>query len=60
LRLIVVFDPEPKGYLVLITGQNEYFLSDHYADMIKLWMEGGYFSVEDAPVKYKMVFRPQR
>jgi penicillin amidase len=60
LRLIVVFDPEPKGHLVLITGQNEYFLSDHYADMIKLWMEGGYFSVEDAPVKYKMVFRPHR
>ena len=60
LRLIVVFDPEPKGYLVLITGQNEYFLSDHYTDMIQLWMEGGYFSVEDAPVKYKMVFRPQR
>ncbi len=58
LRLIVVFDPQPKGHMVLITGQNEHFLSPHYTDMTGLWLGGGYFSVEDAEPKYRTAFVP--
>jgi penicillin amidase len=59
LRLVVAFDPEPKGQMVLITGQNEYFLSRHYFDMAELWMEGGYFQVEDPEVIYLTELNPQ-
>jgi penicillin G amidase len=58
LRLIVVFDPQPKGHMVLITGENESFLSPHYTDMTRLWLRGEYFSVEEAEARYKTVFLP--
>jgi penicillin amidase len=59
LRLIVSFDPEPRGRMVLITGQNEYFLSPHYDDMTRLWLEGGSFSVEDEKPRYALSMRPE-
>ena len=59
LRLIVAFDPDPKGWLVLITGQSEYFLSPHYTDLTDLWMKGEYFSMEDEPARYRAVFKPE-
>ena len=59
LRLIVAFDPEPKGQMVLITGENEYFLSRHYFDMAELWMKGGYFQMEDPEAIYRTELNPQ-
>ena len=59
LRLIVEFDPAPRGRMVLITGQNEYFLSPHYDDLTVLWRAGGYFSMEEEKPRYTAVMRPQ-
>jgi len=59
LRLIVAFDPEPRGHMVLITGQNEYFLSEHYDDMTDLWLQGKVFAMEAADARYKTVIEPQ-
>lgn len=55
-RIIVRFDPEPKGYMMLITGQNEHFMSGHYSDMTDAWRRHEYFAMEDAPVVYRMTF----
>jgi acyl-homoserine lactone acylase PvdQ len=59
LRLIVRFDPEPKGYLVLITGENEFFLSPHYTDLTDLWMKGDYFCPEEEPATWIAVMVPK-
>jgi penicillin amidase len=58
LRLIVEFDPEPKGQMILITGQNEYFLSSHYKDMTKLWTQGTYFCPEEWKARYVTTWSP--
>jgi acyl-homoserine lactone acylase PvdQ len=58
LRLIVQFDPEPKGYMVLSSGQNEYFLSKHYTDMTDMWMQNEYFCLEEEKTQYEMVLNP--
>jgi penicillin amidase len=58
-RMIVVFDPQPKGHIVLITGQNEYFLSEHYDDMTALWLQGKYFSIEEGEVRYQTIMQPE-
>jgi penicillin amidase len=58
LRLIVRFDPEPQGDMVLITGQNEYFLSPHYDDLTRLWLAGGYFSMEGETPRYTAGMTP--
>jgi penicillin amidase len=58
LRLVVAFDPKPKGHMVLITGQNECFFSKHYTDMTKLWRAGGYFCLEEAETRYEMTLQP--
>ena len=58
LRMVVAFDPQPKGHLVLITGQNEYFLSEHYDDMTALWLQGEYFPVEEAEFRYQTLMQP--
>ena len=48
-------DPAPKGYMMLITGECEHFLSSHDTDMIDAWLAHDYFSVEGEPVKYRQV-----
>ena len=56
-RIIVRFDPAPKGYMMLITGECEHFLSSHDTDMIDAWLAHDYFSVEDEPVKYRQILK---
>jgi penicillin amidase len=58
LRMVVGFDPRPRGHLVLITGQNEFFMSEHYDDMTRLWLKGGYFPVEETEARYETVMQP--
>jgi penicillin amidase len=59
LRLVVQFDPNPRGRMVLITGENEYFLSPHYDDLTKLWLAGGTFSMEDEKPRYAAGMMPK-
>jgi penicillin amidase len=59
LRLVVEFDPDPRGYMVLITGQNEYFLSKHYDDMIDLWRAGRYIPLEEVSESHRTVMTPR-
>ena len=59
LRMVVAFDPQPKGHMVLITGQNEFFLSEHYDDMTALWLQGKYFAVEDTETRYHTIMQPE-
>ncbi|MBW2410102.1 MAG: penicillin acylase family protein [Deltaproteobacteria bacterium] len=58
LRLVVEFDPKPKGHIVLITGENEYFLSKHYTDLTDMWMKGEYFCMEDEKPAYHLILSP--
>ncbi|MBW1984084.1 MAG: penicillin acylase family protein, partial [Deltaproteobacteria bacterium] len=58
-RLIVKFDPKPKGYMMLITGENEYFMSKHNTDMTDAWLGHEYFCLEEEAVKYKTVINPE-
>jgi penicillin G amidase len=57
-RIVVSFEPQPKAYMMLITGQNEYFMSKHNTDMTDAWLANEYFSVDDEPVKYVMKLVP--
>lgn len=57
-RIVVRFDPDPRGYMMLITGQNEHFMSRHYTDMTDAWRRHDYFSIDDEPVKYRMRLTP--
>lgn len=57
-RIIVRFDPQPKAYMMLITGQNEHFLSRHNTDMTDAWRRHEYFCMEDEPPKYVMKINP--
>lgn len=57
-RIVVSFEPQPKAYMMLITGQNEYFLSKHNTDMTDAWLANDYFSVDDEPVTYTMKLLP--
>jgi penicillin G amidase len=57
-RIVVRFDPEPRGSMMLITGQNEYFLSDHATDMTDAWRRHEFFSLEEEPVRYRMTMKP--
>ncbi len=59
LRLVVEFNPKPKGYLVLITGENEYFLSKHYTDLTDMWMKGEYFCLEEEKPEYHLILNPK-
>ncbi len=58
-RIIVVFGPEPKGYMMLATGENEYFLSKHYTDMTDAWLRHEYFCVEEEEASYKTTISPE-
>jgi penicillin amidase len=57
-RIIVKFDPQPKGYMMLITGESEHFVSRHNTDMVDAWMRHEYFAVDEEPVKYRMSMGP--
>ncbi len=57
-RIIVRFDPRPKAYMMLITGQNEHFMSGHYTDMTDAWRRHEYFCMEEEPAKYVMKIHP--
>ncbi len=59
-RIIVRFDPAPKGYMMLITGECEHFMSRHDTDMIDAWLAHEYFSVEDEKAKYLMRLEPPK
>jgi penicillin G amidase len=58
-RIVVRFDPEPRGSMMLITGQNEYFFSNHATDMTDAWRRHEFFSLEEEPAHYKMVLTPR-
>jgi len=58
MRMAVQFDPGPRGRLMLVTGENEYFMGPHDTDMIDAWMKGEYYDAEREPAKYRMVFSP--
>ena len=57
-RMIVSFNPDPKGYMMLITGENEYFLSPHRTDMTKAWLRQEYFCLEEEAPVYRTVMKP--
>lgn len=57
-RIVVSFEPQPKAYMMLITGQNEYFMSKHNTDMTDAWLANDYFLVDDEPVTYTMKLLP--
>jgi len=59
-RIIVKFDPKPKAYMMLITGDNEHFMSRHSTDMVDAWLAHEYFCMEDEAVKYSMRMDPAR
>ena len=58
-RIIVKFDPQPKGYMMLITGESEHFMSRHNTDMTDAWLRHEYFAVDEEPVKYRMSLEPR-
>ena len=57
-RIIVKFEPQPKGYMMLITGVSEHFMSRHNTDMTDAWLRHEYFSVDEESVKYSMSMAP--
>ena len=59
MRLAVQFKPEPEAHIMLITGEQEYFMSPHDTDMVDGWMAGEYFCVEKEPAKYRMEMTPK-
>jgi acyl-homoserine lactone acylase PvdQ len=56
--MIVSFDPDPKGYMMLITGENEYFLSPHRTDMTDAWLREEYFCLEEEKPVYRTLMQP--
>jgi len=58
-RMIVKFDPEPKCYMMLITGENEYFMSKHNTDMTDAWLRHEYFCLEEEPAVYTTFIKPE-
>ena len=58
-RIIVIFDPDPKGYMMLATGENEYFLSKHYTDMTDAWLRHEYFCMEEEEAQYTTTLSPE-
>jgi len=58
-RMIIKFDPNPKCYMMLITGENEYFMSKHNTDMTDAWLRHEYFCLEEEPAIYKTTIKPE-
>ncbi|HMB21011.1 MAG TPA: penicillin acylase family protein [Spirochaetota bacterium] len=57
-RIVVHFGKETRGHMMLITGQNEYFMSPHNTDMIDAWLDEKFFCMEEAEQVYSMEIRP--
>jgi len=57
-RIIVRFDPEPRAYMMLITGENEHFLSKHNTDMTDAFLRREYFAMDEEKAAYGMTIRP--
>ncbi len=57
-RIIVTFTPQPSGYMMLITGENEHFMSKHNTDMVDAWREHKYFTVGKEAIVYSMNLVP--
>ena len=57
-RIIVRFDPKPKAYMMLITGENEHFLSRHNTDMTDAFLRHEYFCMEEEKPAYSMTISP--
>ena len=57
-RIIVRFDPEPRAYMMLITGENEHFLSKHNTDMTDAFLRREYFAMDEEKAAYRMTIRP--
>ncbi len=57
-RMVVRFDPDPTAWMMLITGENEYFMSPHRTDMIDAWRKHEYFCMEESEVKYLITMVP--
>lgn len=58
-RMVIRFDPKPKAYMMLITGENEYFMSKHNTDMTDAWLRHDYFCMEDEKAQYSMTMSPE-
>lgn len=59
-RIIMKFDQKPKGYMMLITGENEYFMSMHNTDINDASLNHEYFCLENEAVVYKTVIQPEK
>ncbi len=58
-RMVIRFDPDPTAWMMLITGENEYFMSPHRTDMIDAWRKHEYFCMEKSEVRYSMTLMPE-
>ena len=58
-RMVVRFDPDPTAWMMLITGENEYFMSPHRTDMIDAWRKHEYFCMEKSEVRYSLTLMPE-
>jgi hypothetical protein len=45
--------------MMLITGENEYFMSKHNTDMTDAWLRHEYFCLEEEPAVYKTIIKPE-
>ena len=45
MRYIYDFSKPNEFYMILTTGQSGNVMSDHYSDMTKMWLNGGYIKV---------------
>ncbi|MEW6528088.1 MAG: penicillin acylase family protein, partial [Spirochaetota bacterium] len=59
-RIIVMFNPHPSGYMMLITGENEHFMSKHNTDMVDAWLAHEYFSMQGEKATYSMKLVPAK
>jgi len=59
-RIIVKFEPKPKAYMMLISGENEYFMSKHSTDMTNAWLRHEYFCMEEEPSVYCLIMEPAK
>jgi len=46
--------------MMLITGENEHFLSKHNTDMVDAWLDHVYFELGKEEVSYSMKLIPEK
>ncbi|HOM88765.1 MAG TPA: hypothetical protein PLX22_12890 [Spirochaetota bacterium] len=54
------FTPQPEASMMLITGENEHFLSKHNTDMVDAWLDHVYFELGKEEVSYSMKLIPEK